>query len=413
MARKPWMKILLALYVAAMLGISIPRVQKMQERSDHFVVWSAGKNFFQHKDLYSEANIRPYSYTPFAAFLFQPLHAFPYRTTALILFLLSALVLLPLTVLLLYKILVNMGVSTWRSRIVLTFALLMSIKYILNNLIMFQVNQVLFFLIVAGIYFLTKKKPHLAGLLFSVITMIKIIPVFLAAYVFFYHFSRKVATTMVITVLICLILPASMRGPARLVQDYHSYYEEFLKEYVVEGKIVAGPVNHSLKAGFIKSIHPESRKIRTVFPNDYPQTVRILTILQLVFLAILVINGIVMYRRKETLSLSYLASILLFAHLYSGLTWTAHLVTLTFCLLPFLLLEVRLLRPFAKVVYVVAIILMVFLGIEGRDLVGKEIYLFIRYYDFFTYMLVCQFLFCSWLVWSKRGKQLFAAGIQV
>jgi len=111
-------------------------------------------------------------------------------------------------------------------------------KYIWNNLVMFQVNQVIFFFMVAGIYKLTRKKPHIAGLLFTVITLIKIIPVFLAAYVFIYHFSRKVATTIILTAMICLLLPAAMRGPSMLYHDYESYYKEFLKEYVIEGRIL-------------------------------------------------------------------------------------------------------------------------------------------------------------------------------
>ncbi len=412
--RRPWVRVLLGIYVATMIGLAIPKAQKMSQRSDHYVIWNAGKNFYEHKNLYGSSNaVRPFTYTPFAAFLFQPLHMIPFRISVLVLYLMNALILLPLTVILLYRILFNMGVSPERARMVLAISLLFSLKYIWNNLIMVQVNQVLFFFMVAGIYLLTRKKPHLAGLLFTLITCIKIIPVFLAAYVFLYHFSRKVATTMILTAMICLLLPAALRGPSRLVQDYASYYNEFLKEYVVEGRIVADRVNHSLKAGLIKSIHPESRGNEHIYPEDYPRSLRLISIIQYALIATLIFNGIVLFRRKVPLSLAYLASIILFAHLYSGITWTAHLVTLTFCFLPFLLIEVSRLRPFPRAAYFFSCFLLVFLGMEGRDLVGEKIYLFIRYNDVFTLMLLALFLFYSWVVWSPKAKTLYPESILI
>jgi len=224
--KKPWIKILIVLFMAAMVVYVVPKAKGMKERSDHFVIWNAGKNFYEHQPLYNPDNIRPYIYTPFAAFLFQPLHLVSYKVSAAILFLLCALVLLPLTLVMLYRILVITGHPPWRSRMAVALALLLSLKYSWNNLMMFQINQAIFFIMVAGIYFLAKKKPHLSGIIFTVITFIKIIPIFLAAYVFLYHFSRKVALSMILTVMVCLLLPAAFRGPAMLYQDYRTYYQE-------------------------------------------------------------------------------------------------------------------------------------------------------------------------------------------
>ncbi len=414
-ARKPWVIFLMGLYVVMIIVISLPKSKNDRpERSDHYVIWKAGKNFFEHNAIYGNVEYdRPFTYSPFAAFLFQALHIVSHRTSAILLFLLNGLVLLPLTIFLLFRILIYSGFSPGRARMVLALALILAMKYIWNNLVMFQVNQIIFFFMVVGIYKLTRKKPHLAGLVFTVITLIKIIPVFLAAYVFFYHFSRKVATTMILTAMICLLLPAAMRGPSMLYQDYESYYTEFLKEYVVEGRILTQIGNHSLKGGLFKSIHPETRDNQYIYPEDYPQTVLFITIIQGCLLIILIFNGFIMHKRKVPWSLSYLASIILFTHLYSGITWTAHLVTVTFCILPFLLVEVKQMKPAPRVFYYTGFIFLLFLAIEGSYLVGENGSLFLRYYDIISYMLMGLFLFNSWVVWSRKSKNLYPEGVLI
>lgn len=406
---------LMGFYVVMLITLSFPKSKNDHpERSDHFVVWNAGKNFFEHKELYVRTEqSRPFIYTPFAAFLFQPLHIISHRASTIILFLMNGLILLPLTVLLLFRILIQSGFSPGRARFALALSLLFTMKYFWNNLVMFQVNQIIFFFIVLGIYFLTRKKPHLAGLVFTVITLIKIIPVFLAAYVFIYHFSRKVATTMIITALACLLLPSIMRGPSMLIQDYESYYNDFLKEYVVEGSIITEIGNHSLKGAVFKAIHPESRDSSPINPEDYPQTIMVINIIQASLLFLLIVNGFIMYRRKVPWSLAYLASIILFTHIYSGITWTAHLVTITFCVLPFLLVEVKQIKPGQGILYYAGFIFLFFLAIEGSYLVGKKGSLFLRYHDIISYMIMGLFLFNSWVVMSRKSKALYPEGVNI
>jgi hypothetical protein len=113
-------------------------------------------------------------------------------------------------------------------------------------------------------------------------------------------------------------------------------------------------------------------------------------------------NGILLYRRKVYFSLVYLASIMLYTHLFAGITWTAHLVTLLFCLIPFLLIDTKSLNRGARISWYFIIGLLVFLGIEGSDTVGEWLYLAIRWYDVFTYLLLGLFLYYSWVVWSRK-----------
>jgi hypothetical protein len=41
---------------------------------------------------------------------------------------------------------------------------------------------------------------------------------------------------------------------------------------------------------------------------------------------------------------------------------------------------------------------MVFLGIEGSDTVGEKVYLAIRFYNIYTYLLLGLFIYYSWMI---------------
>jgi hypothetical protein len=411
--RRPWLFIIILIYTAGMIAVSIPKSQEITEDSDHWIIWQAGKDFFNKKELYYRDEWRPFISPPFGPFLWQPLHAVPLHASALILYLLNALVLLPLSIYLIYKTLLNIGVRAKKAEMALILATIFTLKYFWNNLVMVQINYLILVFILGGIYYLSKKKPHIAGILFTFVTFIKIIPVFLAAYVFFFHFSRKVALTMILTALLCLTLPVSTRGWDMWVQDHVDNYEILVKQYIIEGRIVADQANHSLKAGVIKTFYPETRTNENVSTKDYAGIIKMLTMLQVLMLLMLIINAIILKRRKISFSLAYLASIILFTHLFSGITWTAHLVTLIFCLLPVLLINWKALNMQGKIAYWLFIGLMVFLGIEGSDTVGEKIYQAIRFYDIYTYLLLGLFIFYSWLVISKRSTNIFDEGIMI
>jgi hypothetical protein len=66
-----------------------------------------------------------------------------------------------------------------------------------------------------------------------------------------------------------------------------------------------------------------------------------------------------------------------------------------------------------KIAYWIFIGLMVFLGIEGSDTVGEKIYLAIRFYDIFTYLLLGLFIYYSWLAISRRSSSMYEEGILI
>lgn len=278
---------------------------------------------------------------------------------------------------------------------------------------MFNVNYLLFVFILLGIYLLSQKKPHLAGIIFTILTFIKIMPVMLAAYVFIFHFSRRVVLSMAITAITCITLPATFRGAEQWVNDHVEHYEKVITPYVLKGRVVATKTNHNLKAGIVKTFHPESRDKSDVYTEDHPETFKYITILQLMLLGVLIVNGIILKRRKIYFSLAYLASILLYMNLVSGLTWSAHMVTLMFCLLPLVLIDTMKLRLWGKTVYYLIFTMFLFLLIEGVDTTGIKINNLVLYYDIFTLQLLGFFFFCSWVVWSKQSYKIYQENLKI
>lgn len=404
--QKRWLIIFAIMYTAGMIAVSIPKSRDITEDSDYYNFYKAGLDYANKNEIYHKNTGRPFFYPPFSGFVFQPLSLLPLNTSANIFFLLNALVLLPLSIGLLIRILLKSGIDWQTTRFAVILAVIFSLKYVWNNLVMFQINMLIFVIILVGINFLVKRKPHIAGSLFSIVMLIKITPIFLAIYVFLFYFSKKVAIWMILTVTICIALTISFRGLERGLQDHATYYDHFLKSYIIEGAIWGSPSNHSLKAAALKIFHPETIEA-SIKPDDYRGIINIVNIFLACSLIILCINSWLLRKRKQDFSLSNLAAIILFSHLCAGITWTAHLVTFLYILLPLLLIDYKSLKGIRKYVFFSVLFLLLFLGIEGSDTVGAKIYTFIRMYDIFTLLMLSLFLFYSYIIWDRRSAKIF------
>ena len=405
---RPWISLLIFIYGVGILIYAIPKTSNLTETSDfYWVFWKSGKDFAEKHELYYREFKRPFNYLPFAAFVFQPLHLLPFQISALIYFLINALLLPPLALWLLYKILRKLGVDKRKSAISLVLVTLFTLPHFWNNLTMFNVNYLLFVCILWGVYLLIQRKPHLAGIIFTVLTFIKIMPVVLAAYVFIFHFSRRVVVSMALTALLCISLPAPFRGMEQWVSDHVQHYEKVITPYVLKGRTVTTKTNHNLKSGIIKAFHPESRDKVDVYPENHPRTFKYITFLEVLLLGVLILNGVLLKKRGIYFSLPYLASFLLFMNLLSGLTWSAHMVNMMFCLLPLVLIDSRRLHVWGKTFFYSVLCIFLFLLFEGVDTTGVKINHLIMYFDIFTIQLLGLFVFCSWVILSRQSRQIY------
>ena len=154
-----------------------------------------------------DKNNRMFIYPPFAAFLFQGLAVVPLQTSANIFFLLNALVLFPISILLIIKILTNYGFERRKIFWPVALATVASIKFFWNNLTMFQINFVVFVIMLAGIYYLSRNQVQLSVIFLTIATFIKIYPLFLLIYAFFRRPVKKIFLTLLFSrTFICIYL---------------------------------------------------------------------------------------------------------------------------------------------------------------------------------------------------------------
>ncbi len=397
------------LLAVALVFVSLNRSSKVSERSDFFVYWETGSHFFQGESIYDEGqNNRMFIYPPFAAFLFQALAIFPLTISANIFFLLNALVLFPLSVFLMLKILTNYGFDKMKIRWPVALASLASIKFFWNNLTMFQINFVVFIIMLGGICYLSRHRIQLSGIFLTIATFIKIYPLFLLAYAFFRQPVKKVFLTFILGALLCVFIPSIQRGMGKGLQDHITYYEVFLKEFQ-NGKLKVGEKVHNFKSFMFKVFAPETRN-QDIHSSEYPGLNRICNIVLLTLFGFLLYLGWYQLKKGELQSaIPLISCILIFTHLVSGITWTAHLVTLQFSYLPLFLFSRKEFRNKTHgVLHFFLIFIAFFLAVEGSDTTGNYLYHALRIWDIFVFFPLVLFGYYAWMV---TRKNLFTAPV--
>ncbi len=391
--KKIYLLIPAVLLAAALVAVSINRSSKLKERSDYNVYYLAGQHFFHGQHLYErEENLRNFYYPPFAAFLFQVMTVVPLKISANIFFLLNVLILFPLALWLIFGILKNLGYDYRKVRIPVILAAVASLKFFWNNLTMFQMNFVIFTMLVAGVWYMSRHRHMHAAVLFTLATFIKVYPLFFVLYVLALKRSRGVLLAVVFTGLFCVVVPSAQRGFSTGLNDHLTYYETFLKDFK-EGRVITTKVNHTLRSFVLKAFVPEARDL-DVYPQDYPGVFRLSGLALLVLLGLLAAAlGMQIRQQGDLISLAGIASLFLFTHLFSGITWTAHFVTSMFYYLPLFLIDFRKLKIPVKVFHVLLIFFVFFLAVEGSDTTGRAVYNFIRLYDVFVLVPLLLFLY--------------------
>ncbi|MEO0895193.1 MAG: glycosyltransferase family 87 protein [Bacteroidota bacterium] len=384
--------------VAAVL-LALDRSSRIGIGSDFHVFWQAGYDFFHGLNMYEAIEgARILIYPPFAAFLFQPLAIFPLQASAAIFYLLNVLVLLPLSIWMLREILNLIGFSKERVDITLVLAVLLSFKFFFNNLGIFQVNFLVFTISLAGIYNYFYRREGLAFVFLVIATCIKIYPVFLLLFVFFACLKdRRAILQGVAAGIICMGIPVAVRG----IEIYQVYYEFFLEEFA-KGVVWVSANNHGLKSAVYKVFLPWGTKVN-LFPEQAPLASVVSNLLLLLVLILTIMTAWKAIKSRDPLRLILAFScIMIFSHMVSGITWTAHLVSLLFILVPLLLQMDRKKRRGEQVVFVGLMAIALILSIEGSDTTGRFFYELVRTYDLFTLFLLSLLVYFTYLAYSEQ-----------
>ena len=379
---------------------------------DYFVFWQAGKDFADSSSLYdTKEGFPPYIYPPIAAMIFQILAILPFKFSADVFFIINC-ILYPFCILLVYKIALNSGYSKNEIKIPLLFAVLFSLRYFKNNLFIFQINELLFLIVLIGIFFCTSNKPHIGVIFFVVATNIKILPLLFILYTLFINFNRKVIISIILSSVICLSLPLLLRGIDRGVNDYISYYDSFLESYQ-KGKVEDNYLNQNIAGSIHRLFLPSENeeKLNYQLFNVSRSTVDKIIVISYIILLIIILTSFIISRiRNRGMTLFDFASIFIFTHLVSILTWKAHLVTLLFIFLTFFLIKLKKQSFVFKLIYYFLVVFIVLLGVSSIRIEGERLHYYLAGYSLIVFLLLSLFIIYEYaLIFRPRLLEDFSS----
>jgi len=393
--------------------MAVENAKHKRERSDYYVFWKTGQSFTQGKKLYHNEEIpRNFYYPPFAAFLFQLLAVISFQASAIMFFLINAIALPVWIYFLLRKILIKYGFSEKdKLYIPIVLSFLFSFNYFWSNLNMLQINLFIFSISLLGILYLLDKKHHIAAIALTIVTFIKIYPVFLLLYVFLLKPDKKMILAIFLTTLFCVTAPSLQRGLKKGFTDHVTYYETFLKEFK-DGKIVLVLQNHNAKTLFLKAVIKEKMYDNSNLSN-YKKEIILSNVLILILLATMIYCIFHQFKKKKReFSFLILSMIFIFTHMISGISWSAHYVTAIFWYLPLFLIDPDKLKyKSLKIVHYALLFIALFLGFEGKDTTGQTIYLLVRKYDIYVIFPVLLYFYYAYL-YLKDEKKIYRKEIE-
>jgi hypothetical protein len=392
------------------VGLSIKIGSMIGPLGDINAYWKAGWNFFHGNELYLHIwDEGRFIYPPFSAMLFQFFALFPVKVAAGILVFIN-LILFLFSIYLVRSIFEFYCSDTKFINKMLFFSTLLSFRFFWSCFQFTQMNEVILVLCLQGILFMLKKKETPAIICFVTATFIKIIPVFFLIWLVF-RGNLRTYLKILITILLCLIIPLIWRGFYTGIMDLKNYYIEFLKPFQ-EGRVEYPFTNQSLSAAIYKLFRPlnDTQNLGDAHTQDFQlfylpiDTVSKIYSFSaaLIFITFIIYLFYLRFQKKEITFLE-ISMILLVTHLLSSITWDYHLVSLLFVYMSFLMLLKEKQNGISKWISYSLIVMMLFNAIVGKDTSGMFIYHILEGYSLLTWMMVLLFFF---FLWKNNTKEV-------
>jgi hypothetical protein len=272
-------------------------------------------------------------------------------------------------------------------------SILFSIRFFINNINLFQINEVIFLLCLSGLYLYIEGKNVLSALFFVVATCLKLTPAFFLLWLFV-RGRRKAAVSIVPLLLVCLCLPLVFRGLETGMEDLSDYYSLTLKSFQ-QGKVITRHTNQNLAALIYRMTRPSSNPEHIddgYLPLTEGQARFLYRSSILVLLVLFIANTIFLKVRQRPLSTFEVCTIFLIGHLLSAITWKAHLVTLVFVYLCYFSWNRKKAPLYMNSVIVLIWILIGMIGVLGRDVIGKRWHYYTGGYSIVAWLLLLLFI---------------------
>jgi alpha-1,2-mannosyltransferase len=392
--------------VVVVVAAAARRAGKQGIGTDFHVFWQAGYDFAHGLPLYQPLpGARHFIYPPFAAQVFQPLGIFPLKTAALFFYVASVGFIL-IAVWLSRDIVQRLQPARRPGSLPLALAGLFSAGFMLDNLVHVQVNLLTFVLCLLGIQAFVEKHEFSAGGWLVAATAIKLTPVFFLVWAVIRGSRRSIAAVAMFGAW-CVLLPVVQRGVTQGLADLTDYYESFLHQFAAGG-VVTNYRNQNLAALVYRAVVPAAAE--DVHPYEYAYLPGLAAAapllyrgLALVVLAAFLIHMVRLRTARQPVGPLEICSVFLTAHLLSGITWKAHLVTLLFVFYSFFVLDPSRVGRAGRWALGLAWAGIVTIGL-GRDLIGSRLHHYLAGYSLFVWVMLLLFGLSLALVRAGKAK---------
>ncbi len=361
---------------------------------DVHVFWQAGRNFATGAALYHGdlPGARPFLYPPFAAMVFQAFALFPLPLAAEILSFIS-LLLLGVTTCLTQRIVARTYPDRARGLLPLVLAVVLTLVFSLDNFNRVQINEVIFLLILLGIDAHLRSRDVRSAAYFVVATALKITPVFFVIWLMLRGRGRAALAVPPLAIA-CVVAPLLLRGPATGTAELAEYYHSVLEGFQ-SGQVLTDMRVQNLGALVYRMMRPTETPEHLQY-GYLPASERVAALTYKASAAVLLLLFLAnlgrLRARGAALSAFELSTVFLISHLLSPITEMAHLVTLLFVFYTFLALRPAALPRSMRYVLVGLWAFIVVSGLDGRDLVGRDVYYYIAGYSVVVWTMLLLFL---------------------
>ena len=408
--RQWWTKQRILVFSIAFLAVtimSIIRGARQEIGTDFHTFWNVGRNFFNGDSLYvTIEGVRANWNPPFAAMAYQIFAIFPLKVAGG-LFYFTNIILLIASVYLTKLIFEHFYPDRRNLKWPIIFSIVLSARFFINNINLLNINEILLILCLLGIHAFLKKRVVLSCSLFTIATFIKIIPVFFLFWVII-RGRTKAIISVVLAGIICLLLPVLQRGFDTGISDLVEYDQSLLKSFR-HGRVVTEYTNQNLASAIYRMALPSQNEENLNYQciSLSQDTVKVIYKLSFITILLLFVSSLVFLRiTKAPISPFEISSIFLVGHLLSGRTDKAHLITLIFVLMAFLSIDYKKLTKRYRALFSVLYVLIVILGITGREILGAQLHYYFGGYSVITWTLLVLFICSVWFSIKLSAKKL-------
>lgn len=329
--KRNWAYVALSILSIGYLFFAYGRTMKINEVSDIHVFWNAGKMFLTGGDLYfTPEGLREFIYPPFAALAFTILGILPFKVATYLMFIING-ILWFFSFKEIKKILNLLDYKSKYMSYVLWLSFFMSYKLFWNNIMLVQVNEIVFFLSLLGVRAYLEERLNSSILYIGVATSIKLTPILLFFWMVFRRWDLKFFLKCVAVGALAILIPLLLRGPQQGSSDFVSFIDTILNLSTNAEKTLRY-TSQNIRGLVFRIFSGQASEVAdfTIINLGEKAAGHISTLLSAL---LLLLSLVVLYiRRLKNVKISphEIAVFFLLSHLIAGSTWKAHLVTLAF-----------------------------------------------------------------------------------